>query len=111
SARSCPAACSPPMAGIWFCGCPSCRSPLRSSHWPLLRKRDGKIRQGDTAGKGIFMSDIVEIGLKAAAVGIGGTLALDLWAFLLQRVFHTPATNWAMVGRWIGHMPKGQFVQ
>ncbi len=57
------------------------------------------------------MSDIVEIGLKAAAVGIGGTLALDLWAFLLQRVFHTPATNWAMVGRWIGHMPKGQFVQ
>jgi len=52
-----------------------------------------------------------EIILKAVAIGIGGTVILDLWALLLQRLFNIPATNWAMVGRWIGNMPQGQFVQ
>ena len=57
------------------------------------------------------MPTMVEIVLKASAIGFGGTVALDLWALLLQRLFRVPATNWAMVGRWIGNMPKGQFVQ
>ena len=48
--------------------------------------------------------------MSAAIIGIGGTVALDLWAALLQRVFGTPATNWAMVGRWLAHMREGQFV-
>jgi hypothetical protein len=48
--------------------------------------------------------------MSAAIVGIGGTLALDVWAALLQRTFRTPATNWAMVGRWLAHMRDGRFV-
>lgn len=52
----------------------------------------------------------VEI-IRAALVGIGGTIVLDLHAALMARVFGMPATNWAMVGRWIGHMPGGRFVQ
>lgn len=56
------------------------------------------------------MSDELEIALSAAAVGIGGTLALDLWAALLQGLTGTPATNWAMVGRWLAHMREGRFV-
>jgi hypothetical protein len=43
-------------------------------------------------------------------IGIGGTVVLDLWAALLQRFFGVPATNWAMVGRWVGHMPAGRFL-
>jgi hypothetical protein len=46
----------------------------------------------------------------AVLVGIGGTVILDLWAAFMQRVFNVPATNWAMVGRWVGHMPAGRFV-
>lgn len=57
------------------------------------------------------MAEGAGIILKAAAVGIGGTAILDLWSLLLQRLFGVPATNWGMVGRWIGNMPKGQFVQ
>ncbi len=57
------------------------------------------------------MTGGIEIILKAAAIGVGGTAILDVWAFLLQRFFDIPATNWAMVGRWIGNMPSGQFVQ
>jgi len=47
--------------------------------------------------------------IKAALIGAGGTLVLDLWAVFLVRVLHMPATNWSMVGRWIGNMPRGQF--
>lgn len=50
-----------------------------------------------------------DILLRASIIGIGGTIALDVWANVLQRVTGSPATNWAMVGRWLGHMPKGKF--
>lgn len=29
----------------------------------------------------------------------------------MERFFGVPAINWAMVGRWVGHVPKGRFVQ
>ena len=57
------------------------------------------------------MAGTAELVLKAAAVGVGGTVVLDIWAYLLQWRFNTPATNWPMVGRPIGNIPKGQFVQ
>src|SRR5215207_9624742 len=52
----------------------------------------------------------MEIVLRAALIGIGGTVILDLWAAFMQRVLNVPATNWAMVGRWVGNMPRGHFV-
>lgn len=52
-----------------------------------------------------------EILARAALVGIGGTVILDLYAALVQRLLGAPATNWKMVGRWISHMPSGAFVQ
>lgn len=53
----------------------------------------------------------LDIAIKAAFVGVGGTLMLDLYACLLQRLFGIPAIDWAMVGRWIGLMPHGRFIQ
>ena len=44
-------------------------------------------------------------------IGIGATLVMDLWALLRQQLFGIAPTNWGMVGRWIGHMRKGQFSQ
>lgn len=52
-----------------------------------------------------------DIALRAALVGIGGTVILDLYAVLAQRLFGIGATNWRMVGRWLGNMPRGQFIQ
>lgn len=54
---------------------------------------------------------MAEILVKAAAVGAGGTILLDLYAFLMARLLGIPGTNWAMVGRWLGNMARGQFVQ
>lgn len=51
-----------------------------------------------------------ELVVRAALVGIGGTVILDVYAALVQHFLHTPATNWKMVGRWLGHMPRGRFV-
>jgi hypothetical protein len=43
-------------------------------------------------------------------IGIGATAVLDLWALFAKRVFGVPASNWALVGRWIGYFPRGRFV-
>lgn len=42
-------------------------------------------------------------------IGCGATALLDLWAILLNRAFASPLPNWALVGRWFGHMPAGRF--
>ena len=56
------------------------------------------------------MTEETEVVLRAVIIGIGGTVVLDLWAALLSRFAGVPATNWAMVGRWVGHMPRGHFI-
>lgn len=57
------------------------------------------------------ISEIVDLVHKTLFIGIGATFILDLWALLLNRLFHVPITNWAIVGRWLGHLPSGQFIQ
>ncbi len=41
-------------------------------------------------------------------VGVGATAVMDAWLALLSRL-GVPTASFAMVGRWIGHMPRGQF--
>ncbi len=43
------------------------------------------------------------------AMGIGATLAIDLWATLLKRSFGITPTSWALVGRWVGGIKQGRF--
>lgn len=43
-------------------------------------------------------------------IGLVATVLVDIWAWILSYLFKLPTTNWAMVGRWVGHMPDGQFV-
>ena len=46
--------------------------------------------------------------LTGAAMGVGGTLAMDIWARVLHRAAGQPLMNWAMPGRWLGHMAQGR---
>ena len=48
--------------------------------------------------------------VSTVVIGFGATAATDLWALLRQRVFAVPAPNYGLVGRWLGHMPRGRFV-
>lgn len=42
-------------------------------------------------------------------IGIGATLATDLWTTVRARLFGVPVPDWGLVGRWFGHMAHGQF--
>lgn len=55
------------------------------------------------------MSDKIELAVRAIAIGVGGTMAMDLWAALLRR-FGVPSLNFAFLGRWVGHVPKGRWM-
>lgn len=46
---------------------------------------------------------------RAAGVGLGGTVAMDIWALIRARFFGGAAPNWGPVGRWFAHLAKGQF--
>jgi hypothetical protein len=46
----------------------------------------------------------------ALFIGIGATLVMDLWAIVLKRAFGIASLNYAMVGRCLGHFPRGHFV-
>lgn len=43
------------------------------------------------------------------AMGVAATALLDLWALSLNRLFHCPATDWGLVGRWFSYLPRGRF--
>lgn len=47
--------------------------------------------------------------LRVALVGSGATVVMDVWLLFLQRI-GVPTTNFALVGRWIGHVFQGRFV-
>ncbi|MDM8359116.1 DUF2938 domain-containing protein [Pandoraea communis] len=46
---------------------------------------------------------------QVLTMGICATVAMDLWANLLRRGFGVAPLDYAMVGRWLGHMPAGRF--
>ena len=51
----------------------------------------------------------METVIRTVLIGAGATLVMDLWAALLRQ-FGIPSLNFAMLGRWIGHLPRGHFI-
>ena len=56
------------------------------------------------------MNEGPEIVVRAALIGIGATVVLDLWNAFLKRLLGVPSLNLGMLGRWFGHFPRGRFV-
>ena len=42
-------------------------------------------------------------------VGVGATAVMDLSASARKRLLGIAAPNYGLVGRWLGHMPRGRF--
>ena len=55
------------------------------------------------------MSERLEFVLRTILIGIGATLVMDGWAFLLRQL-GIPSLNFAVLGRWIGHLRQGQWM-
>jgi hypothetical protein len=47
--------------------------------------------------------------LSAIAIGLGASVAMDLWNLFLKRTFSIPSLNYCLLGRWLCHMPEGTF--
>jgi len=47
--------------------------------------------------------------LRSIVIGAGATLVMDAWAALLRR-FGIPSLDFALLGRWVGHLPRGRFL-
>lgn len=43
----------------------------------------------------------------AVLLGIGATAVMDAWLLLLKRL-DVPTLNFALIGRWVGHLLRGQ---
>ncbi|MGJ8537405.1 MAG: DUF2938 domain-containing protein [Parasphingopyxis sp.] len=55
------------------------------------------------SGIGVFL-------LHSAAIGIGATAVMDLWTVIRRRLFAIPTVDYALVGRWLGHMIHCRFI-
>jgi hypothetical protein len=51
----------------------------------------------------------MELVMRTVLIGIGATALMDIWAAFLKLAFGASSLDYAMVGRWLGHMPVGQF--
>jgi hypothetical protein len=48
--------------------------------------------------------EIIERGML---MGLMATASMDVWAAIAKHVFRLPTVDWALIGRWFGHMPRG----
>lgn len=55
------------------------------------------------------MSERVEFLVRVALIGAGATLFMDAWAAALRRL-GVRSLDFALLGRWIGHLPEGRWV-
>ena len=49
-----------------------------------------------------------ELLFQILCMGIGATLIMDIWLFILKK-FNLPTLNFALLGRWVGWIFKGKF--
>jgi hypothetical protein len=55
------------------------------------------------------MRTAIECVFRSILIGAGATLVIDTWAALLRR-FGVQSLNFAMLGRWMGHLLRGRLV-
>lgn len=55
------------------------------------------------------MNPILEILIRGSVMGVAAAALMDLWGLLLRRGFGIPTLDYALLGRWLGHMTRGTF--
>jgi hypothetical protein len=52
---------------------------------------------------------MTDMAIRIFLTGIGATLVMDVWGWLLRRVYGVSGLDYRLVGRWLGHLARGQF--
>jgi hypothetical protein len=56
------------------------------------------------------MPDSLDLVLRGIAIGVVGSALMDVWSAVLRRRFGIPTLDYRLLGRWIGHVPRGRFI-
>lgn len=48
--------------------------------------------------------------LQVLALGVGATLAMDIWRLVLQKLFGINSLDLGLLGRWVGYLIRGQIL-
>jgi hypothetical protein len=51
----------------------------------------------------------VELVARGALMGVAGSALMDAWSLALRRGLGITTLDYALLGRWIGHMARGRF--
>jgi hypothetical protein len=57
----------------------------------------------------LMMGDTLEFLMRAVLMGAGATLLMDGWALLLRQL-GVRSLDFALLGRWIGNLPRGPWI-
>jgi len=52
----------------------------------------------------------MQVLVQGLVIGSIATIGMDVWAGVAKHILRLPTANWALVGRWVGHIPGGVFV-
>lgn len=44
---------------------------------------------------------------RATVIGVGATVAIDLWNAFISRAYAVRSLNYCLLGRWMGHIQRG----
>jgi hypothetical protein len=55
------------------------------------------------------VTEALELLTHGTVIGVGGAALMDAWALLARRAFNVQGLDYALLGRWIGHFPRGRF--
>jgi hypothetical protein len=55
------------------------------------------------------LDDASTFSLLSIAIGVGAALVMDAWGEVQKRAYGVPPLDYALVGRWLGHMILGRF--
>ncbi|WP_316399496.1 DUF2938 domain-containing protein [Bradyrhizobium sp. 33ap4] len=50
------------------------------------------------------MVEAAEFAASAVLTGIGATVVMDIWGMVRKRLLGIPSLDYALVGRWLGHL-------
>ncbi|PDT74569.1 DUF2938 domain-containing protein [Bradyrhizobium sp. C9] len=54
------------------------------------------------------MVDAVDFLTSAVLIGTGATIVMDVWGMVRTRLLGMPSLDYALVGRWLGHLASGR---
>jgi hypothetical protein len=54
------------------------------------------------------MSDTARLVVTVVSMGAAGAALMDVWSFALRRLWNVPTLDYALLGRWLGHVLQGR---